>query len=86
MPIFLLACFPFTPSFLVNLVSGLSKVPFHTFITATALGKGVMILMVSVVGYDLFDLFKQPWKLVLIVAMFILMAYTGRKIESKYFK
>ncbi|MBD2860551.1 TVP38/TMEM64 family protein [Paenibacillus oceani] len=86
MPIFLLACFPFTPSFLVNLVSGISKVPFHTFITATALGKGVMILMVSVVGYDLFDLFKQPWKLVLIVAMFILMAYTGRKIESKYFK
>jgi len=86
MPIFLLACFPFTPSFLVNLVSGISKVPFHTFITATALGKGVMILMVSVVGYDLFDLFKQPWKLVLIVAMFIVMAYTGRKIESKYFK
>lgn len=86
MPIFLLACFPFTPSFLVNLVAGISKVPFHTFITATALGKGVMILMVSIVGYDLFDLFKQPWKLVLIVGMFILLAYTGRKIESKYFK
>jgi uncharacterized membrane protein YdjX (TVP38/TMEM64 family) len=86
MPIFLLACFPFTPSFLVNLVSGISKVPFHTFITATALGKGVMILMVSFAGYDLADLFKQPWKLVLIIGVFGLMALTGRKIESKYFK
>lgn len=86
MPIFLLSCFPFTPSFLVNFVSGISKVPFHTFLIATALGKGVMILIVSVAGYDLGDLFKQPWKLVLIVAIFGLLALTGRKIESKYFK
>ncbi|PYI52523.1 TVP38/TMEM64 family protein [Paenibacillus flagellatus] len=86
MPIFLLSCFPFTPSFLVNIVSGISKVPFHTFVTATVLGKGVMILMVSFVGYDLVDLFKQPWKLVLVIGVFGLMAVTGRKIESKYFK
>lgn len=86
MPIFLLSCFPFTPSFLVNLVSGISRVPFHTFVTATLLGKGVMILIVSVAGYDLIDLFKQPWKLALVVGIFILMGLTGRKIESKYFK
>jgi len=86
MPIFLLSCFPFTPSFLVNFVSGISKVPFHTFVTATALGKGVMILIVSFAGYDLVDLFKQPWKLVLVVGIFGLLALTGRKIESKYFK
>jgi len=86
MPIFLLCCFPFTPSFLVNIVSGISKVPFRTFATATALGKGVMILMVSVAGYDLGELFRQPWKLVLVILMFALLAFTGRKIESKYFK
>ncbi|GAA3410432.1 TVP38/TMEM64 family protein [Paenibacillus hodogayensis] len=86
LPIFLLSCFPFTPSFLVNLVSGISKVPFHTFAIATILGKGVMILMVSLAGYDLADLVKQPWKLVFIIGIFGLMALTGRKIESKYFK
>jgi uncharacterized membrane protein YdjX (TVP38/TMEM64 family) len=67
-------------------VSGISKVPFRTFATATALGKGVMILMVSVAGYDLGELFRQPWKLVLVILMFALLAFTGRKIESKYFK
>ncbi|MEF3302413.1 TVP38/TMEM64 family protein [Paenibacillus sp. GYB003] len=86
MPIFLLSCFPFTPSFLVNIVSGLSKVPFHTFIIATVLGKGVMILIVSFAGHDLFNLFQQPWKLVLIVSVFGILAVTGRKIEAKYFK
>ncbi|RKN85899.1 TVP38/TMEM64 family protein [Paenibacillus ginsengarvi] len=86
MPIFLLSCFPFTPSFLVNIVSGISKVPFHTFIIATLLGKGIMILIVSFAGHDLFNLFQQPWKLVLIVSLFGIMALTGRKIESKYFK
>lgn len=86
MPIFLLSCFPFAPSFLVNTVSGLSKVPFHTFVIATVLGKGVMVLLVSFVGYDLSELFRQPWKLVFIVGVFGLMTITGRKLEAKYFK
>lgn len=86
MPIFMLSCFPFTPSFLINIVSGISKVPFHTFITATALGKGVMIFIVSIAGYDLIGLFKHPWKLPIIIALFIVLALTGRKIESKYMK
>src|SRR5688572_4501216 len=30
-PLFLLACFPFTPSVVITVVSGLSKVPFRTF-------------------------------------------------------
>jgi hypothetical protein len=31
-------------------------------------------------------LFQQPWKLVLIVSVFGILAVTGRKIEAKYFK
>ncbi|MGF7034355.1 putative membrane protein YdjX (TVP38/TMEM64 family) [Paenibacillus mucilaginosus] len=85
-PIFVLACFPFTPSSLVNIVSGLSRVPFHTFAVATTLGKGVMIFLVSFAGHDIRSLLSQPWKIALVLGVFALMWLMGRKLESKYFK
>jgi uncharacterized membrane protein YdjX (TVP38/TMEM64 family) len=84
--IFLLACFPFTPSSLINVVAGLSKLPVHTFVTATALGKAVMIFMVSFAGHDLDQLLKQPWKIALVAIVFTLMWLSGRKLEAKFFK
>jgi uncharacterized membrane protein YdjX (TVP38/TMEM64 family) len=86
MPVFLLACFPFTPSFFVNLIAGISKMPMRVFVVATALGKAVMIILVSFVGYDLVALFKQPWRLALVVVLFALLVVVGRKIEAKYLK
>lgn len=85
-PIFLLACFPFTPSFFVNVASGISRLPFHTFVIATALGKGVMIFLVSFAGHDLHLLLKQPWKIIVIVVFFVLMWFLGRKVETRYMK
>jgi uncharacterized membrane protein YdjX (TVP38/TMEM64 family) len=84
--IFLLACFPFTPSSLVNVVAGLSKLPVLTFVIATALGKAVMIFIVSFAGHDLNQLFKQPWKIALILVVFTLMWVMGRKVEAKFMK
>jgi uncharacterized membrane protein YdjX (TVP38/TMEM64 family) len=86
MPIFLLACFPFTPSFFVTLIAGISKMPMRVFVVATALGKAVMILLVSFVGYDLAALFKQPWRLALVALLFIFLVVVGRKIEARYIK
>lgn len=83
-PIFILACFPFTPSSLINIVAGLSNLPLHTFFVATVLGKGVMIFLVSYVGYDLVDLVKSPWKLILVAVVFTAMWWFGRKVESRY--
>ncbi|WP_201317771.1 MULTISPECIES: TVP38/TMEM64 family protein [unclassified Paenibacillus] len=84
--VFLLACFPFTPSAVVTVVSALSRMPFHTFFTATALGKGVMIFLVSLAGNDLADVLKQPWKIALILGVFGLLWLLGKKVESKYMK
>ncbi|WP_426450183.1 TVP38/TMEM64 family protein [Paenibacillus sp. S-38] len=85
-PIFVLACFPFTPSSLVNIVAGLSRVPFHTFAVATALGKGVMIFLVSFAGHDIDSLLRQPWKIALVLCVFAVMWLMGRRLEGKYFK
>ncbi|SDD14716.1 Uncharacterized membrane protein YdjX, TVP38/TMEM64 family, SNARE-associated domain [Paenibacillus sp. UNCCL117] len=84
--VFLLACFPFTPSAVVTLVSALSRMPLHTFVIATALGKGVMIFLVSLAGSDLAGILRHPWKLVLILSAFGLMWLLGKKVESKYMK
>jgi uncharacterized membrane protein YdjX (TVP38/TMEM64 family) len=84
--LFLLACFPFTPSSLVNIVAGISKVPVLTFVTATALGKGVMIFLVSFAGHDLDQLIRQPWKILLILVVFVILWFSGKKLESKFLK
>jgi uncharacterized membrane protein YdjX (TVP38/TMEM64 family) len=86
LPIFLLACFPFTPSFFVNLIAGISKVPMRIFVIATVLGKGIMIMMVSFVGHDLGAVIEQPWRMAVILLLFVLLAIAGRKLEAKYLK
>ncbi|SFB96296.1 SNARE associated Golgi protein [Bacillus sp. OV322] len=54
-PLFLLLCFPFTPSAVVNIVAGLSRVKPVQYILAVLGGKMVMIFTISFVGYDLRD-------------------------------
>jgi uncharacterized membrane protein YdjX (TVP38/TMEM64 family) len=83
-PIFVLACFPFTPSSFVNIVAGISKLPRLVFFIATASGKAVMIIIVSVAGNDLGNLLKQPWKIVVILLVFLVIWFAGRKLESRY--
>ncbi|WP_372662637.1 TVP38/TMEM64 family protein [Cohnella sp.] len=83
-PIFLLACFPFSPSALVNIASGLSKIPLHTFMTAMLLGKGVMIFTLSFLGHDLQAMADQPWRIVIAVVVLFLMWLGGRKLEARF--
>ncbi|CAG7632206.1 hypothetical protein PAESOLCIP111_03357 [Paenibacillus solanacearum] len=85
-PIFVLSCFPFTPSSLVNIVSGMSRLPLHTFVTATMLGKAVMVGIVSVAGYDLEGLIRKPWKAALVAIVLVVIWLVGRKLESRYMK
>ncbi len=83
-PIFLLACFPFSPSVIVNIASGMSRIPFHTFLTAMGLGKAVMIFTLSFIGHDLQAMVDQPWRIVFAVSFVFLMWLGGRKLESRY--
>ncbi|AGA56744.1 MAG: TVP38/TMEM64 family protein [Thermobacillus sp.] len=83
-PIFLLACFPFAPSFLVNLASGLSTVRFGTFALAILMGKAVMIFSVSFLSFDITQLAHQPWRIVTAVVVIAAMWFGGKKLESRY--
>lgn len=83
-PIFLLACFPFAPSFLVNLASGLSTVRFGTFALAILMGKAVMIFSVSFLSFDITQLVHQPWRIITAVVVIAAMWFGGKKLESRY--
>ncbi|GGJ71973.1 putative membrane protein YdjX (TVP38/TMEM64 family) [Anoxybacillus voinovskiensis] len=83
-PLFLLFCFPFTPSAIINVVAGLSRVSKQQFILAVLLGKMVMIFVISFIGYDLAALAKQPLRTVAVVIIVFLLWYAGKKVEAKF--
>ncbi|MCR2804218.1 TVP38/TMEM64 family protein [Paenibacillus soyae] len=83
-PLFLLACFPFTPSVVITVVSGLSKVPFHTFLLATVLGKAVMIFVIALISFDIGNLVDEPWRIFVSITAVLVMWFGGKKLESRY--
>ena len=83
-PLFLLSSFPFTPSVVITVVAGLSRVPFHTFFLATVLGKAVMILIISLISFDISHAMQQPWRFVVITLTIVILWFGGKKLETRY--
>ncbi len=82
-PIFLVLCLPFTPSFVVNIFAGLSRVRVVPYFLAVILGKFVMVLTVGYVGKDLHSLITNPLKTALIVLVMIMLWAIGKRLERK---
>lgn len=82
-PLFLLLCFPFTPSALVNIVAGLSKISVAQYMLAVCIGKMVMIFTISFVGYDLRSLITQPFRTVFVLIIIFILWYVGKRIEVR---
>lgn len=82
-PLFLLLCFPFTPSALVNVVAGLSNISRHYYLLTLMAGKFVMIFMISYVGYDVRALFTQPIRTAIVVVVIILLYVVGKVLEKR---
>ena len=83
-PIFLLSCFPFSPSALVNISAGISKMQLHTFLTAIMLGKAVMIFILSYLGSDWRAMADEPWRFLVVAAVLVALWLGGKKLEARY--
>ncbi|MCK6256655.1 TVP38/TMEM64 family protein [Fictibacillus sp. KIGAM418] len=81
--LFLIYCFPFTPSALINVIAGLSRINQKTFVLSVALGKLVMIAIISFIGYDFLDVIKNPLKLGLAVFGILVLWLGGKVVESR---
>ncbi|MBM7620723.1 putative membrane protein YdjX (TVP38/TMEM64 family) [Bacillus tianshenii] len=82
-PIFFLLCFPFTPSFLINMVAGLSRIKFYQFFLALLAGKMVMIFTISYIGYDIISFIRAPIKTVIALTIMLVLWYIGKKVELR---
>ncbi|MDQ0217578.1 TVP38/TMEM64 family protein [Peribacillus cavernae] len=82
-PIFLLLCFPFTPSAIVNIVAGLSKISPFQYGLAVLAGKMIMIFFISFVGYDIVSLIQQPIRTVIVLVIIFILWYVGKRIEIR---
>ncbi|RBW69236.1 TVP38/TMEM64 family protein [Bacillus taeanensis] len=80
--VFLMFCFPFTPSAFINVIAGLSKMNVKTFSLALVLGKMVMIFIVSFIGHDFIKIVKKPLELTLIVCIIAALWVVGKVIEA----
>ncbi|TGB05265.1 TVP38/TMEM64 family protein [Halobacillus salinus] len=82
-PLFLLMCFPFSPSSIINVVSGLSKVNRQQFILAAVLGKSVMIFSIAYVGSSIASFAQNPVKTIVVGACILLFWIVGKYIETR---
>ncbi|MTH53329.1 TVP38/TMEM64 family protein [Bacillus mangrovi] len=82
-PLFILLCFPFTPSAAVNVVAGLSRISVWNFMLAVFTGKLVMIFIVSYVGQDLHALVTNPSKSITAGIVLLVMWAVGKYLEKR---
>ncbi|WP_121615594.1 TVP38/TMEM64 family protein [Virgibacillus halodenitrificans] len=81
-PLFLLMCFPFSPSAVINVVAGLSKISIQQFILAVILGKSVMIFSLAYIGSSILEFAKNPMKTVVVGIGIVLFWGIGKLIEK----
>jgi uncharacterized membrane protein YdjX (TVP38/TMEM64 family) len=82
-PLFVLLCFPFTPSVLVNVVAGLSNIKKKYYLFVLMAGKFVMILTITLLGYDVSALLQQPVKLIGVIAVIVVLWLVGKAVEKR---
>ena len=81
-PLFVLLCFPFTPSVLINIVAGLSNIRRKLYFVALFMGKLVMIMLMSVIGQDITELVTNPRKLIFSISAIVLLWGIGKWVEK----
>ncbi|MBY0121091.1 TVP38/TMEM64 family protein [Bacillus sp. S/N-304-OC-R1] len=82
-PLFILLCFPFTPSAVVNIVAGLSRIGIAQYMLAVLTGKLVMIFTMSFIGYDIKSLITQPIRTAIVGVIIFILWYVGKRIEKR---
>ena len=80
----LLMAFPFTPAFLINILSGVSKMDYNKFLIASLVGKPFMVFFWGYIGVTLIQSLTHP-KYLIEILLIMLAAYVVSKIINKKF-
>jgi uncharacterized membrane protein YdjX (TVP38/TMEM64 family) len=82
-PLFILLCFPFSPSAIINVVAGLSRISLQQFALAVFLGKALMIFSIAYVGDSLSSFAENPIKAVVVAVVITLFWIVGKYVEAR---
>ena len=80
----LLMAFPFTPAFLINLLSGTSNMSYEKFLTASLIAKPFMVYFWGYIGVTFIQSFTHPEYFIRIIIM-LLVAYVLSVVINKKF-
>ncbi len=78
----ILIAIPFTPAFLVNIASSLSKMKLKKFIIAILIGKISLVFFWGFIGTSLIESLKNP-KILILIIIILIIAYIISKIATK---
>lgn len=81
--LFILLSLPFTPSSIVNVITALSNIRRHVYLYILLASKFIMILSMTLVGYDITSFFDSPVKLIFSL-VFLVLLYLLSKWYQKY--
>ncbi|WP_245608226.1 TVP38/TMEM64 family protein [Salinicoccus luteus] len=79
----ILLSLPFTPSSVINVIAALSNMRKTVYLSILIVAKAIMILLMSIVGYDITSFFTSPLQLTLSV-IFLVVLYFFSKWYQKY--
>ncbi|WP_342388633.1 TVP38/TMEM64 family protein [Salinicoccus bachuensis] len=79
----ILLSLPFTPSSIINVIAALSNMKKTVYLSILIVAKAIMILLMSIVGYDITSFFTSPLQLTLSV-VFLVVLYFFSKWYQKY--
>ncbi len=80
----LLIAIPFTPAFLINILSALSKMEFKKFAISVLIGKISLVFFWGFIGTSLLESLKNP-KILLVIGIMLFIAYLLSKLVTKKF-
>ncbi|WP_078498339.1 TVP38/TMEM64 family protein [Paenibacillus selenitireducens] len=82
--VFILSVFPVGPFVMVNMAAGAVRMSFRSFLFAVGMGKAIMVLMVSYIGYDLGRFAERPYEIVYVVLFVAASLWASKKIEKRF--
>ncbi|CAD2073266.1 TVP38/TMEM64 family protein [Phocicoccus pinnipedialis] len=81
--LFILLSLPFTPSSVVNIITAMSNIRRDVYLYILLASKFVMILSISVIGFDIAGFLKSPIRIILSIG-FLVLLYILSKVYQRY--
>jgi len=85
-PIFIMLCFPFTPSALMNVVAGLSKMKVRTFFLVLAVSNLIAMALTGVLGRDMHSILSSPIRVIIMALILAGLWYLSSRLEKRFMK